>query len=469
MLSMLLWSLLFSRKHLTQRPREVVRLVPWSLYAWCSFLLLFPFWSADSAVAWFNLRGQWGESILTWLLAWGAVIVLWPGQLSLWSLALVSAVPVFLHLFLVCMAWTGLLGTAFFANPSLAGLWASICETVTSSAWQWRMQPFPMGFRGVEPMHGNLGYAASQSMAIALACACHAWSEGAGVRLARACGLIGMCFLSVLIAGSRGAVYFSLLLIGMAIVLYVATSRIRNGQGLRRLWTPTSRQLLYGLAGLAGLLFLVGTLWQTARNDERWYSMWDKLELGWVMENPTRMLCEGLSDEDDAAIRSRYGEKGERYVDVLKAGLLEQDGARVLLMRAGSDMLAQYPWGLDGSRQAYQKRILEVCGHPPLLAFSHAHQAWINLGLAFGWLGMLLFAWLLVTFAIEGARSLVTDDWTAGLALVLLATFWVFRGFVDAVYQDHYLQMQAFFLLFLGLRIVRHRNVQHAPPKCSAG
>lgn len=459
MLGMLLWRLLFSRKHLTQNSREVARLVPWSLYAWCAFLLLFPLWSVDPEVAWFNLRGQWGESILTWLLAWGAVVVLWPGQLSLWGLALVSAAPVFLHLALVCMAWAGLLGPVFFAEPSLAGLWTSLYDAFSyPTAWKWQLHSFPMGFRGVEPMHGNLGYAASQSMAMALACACRAWSEGAGVKMAKACGLIGICFLSVLIAGSRGAVYFSLVLIGMAIVLYIASSLMRNGKGLRRLWTPTFRQLRYGLVGLAGLLFLLGALWHTARSDERWYSMWDKLELGWVMESPTRILCEGLSGVDEAAIRSRYGDKGEKYVEVLKAGLLEQDGARVLLMRTGSDMVVQHPLGLDGSRQAYQKRILDVCGHTPVLAFSHAHQAWINLGLAFGWLGMLLFAWLLIDFAILGGRALATEDWAGGLALVLLAAFWVLRGFADAVYQDHYLQMQAFFLLFMGLNIAMQRK-----------
>jgi hypothetical protein len=459
MLGMLLWCLLFSPKHQTQQPREVARLVPWPLYAWCAFLLLFPLWSADPSVAWINLRGQWGESILTWLLALGTIFVLRPGQLGLWELALVSAAPVFLHILLLCMAWIGLLGPVFFADPSLASLWFTIRDAFSSSeGWKWQLQPFPMGFRGVEPMHGNLGYPASQAMAIALACAYRAWSERAGVKMVKACALIGICFLSVLIAGSRGAVYFSLILIVMAIVLHFASSRMRNRSGLNRRWTPTIRQVLYSLAVLTSLLIFVGALLHTVQRDERWYSMWDKLELGWVMDNSTRILCEGLSDVDEAVIRNRYGDKGGNYVEVLKAGILDGDGARVLLMRAGFDMLVQYPWGLDGSRQAYQKRILQVCGHPPVLAFSHAHQAWINLGLAFGWLGMLLFAWLLVSFAIQGWRTLVTEDWTGGFALVLLASFWGLRGFVDAVYQDHYLQMQAFFLLFLSLDNTTRRS-----------
>ena len=46
------------------------------------------------------------------------------------------------------------------------------------------------------------------------------------------------------------------------------------------------------------------------------------------------------------------------------------------------------------------------------------------------------------------------QTWPAGLALLLLSIFWLLRGMVDAVYQEHYLEMQAFFLLtlFLSLR-----------------
>jgi len=57
-----------------------------------------------------------------------------------------------------------------------------------------------------------------------------------------------------------------------------------------------------------------------------------------------------------------------------------------------------------------------------------------------------------VQFAKSGWRALRQEQkWPAGMALLLLSTFWLLRGMVDAVYQEHYLEMQAFFLLTLFL------------------
>jgi hypothetical protein len=55
-------------------------------------------------------------------------------------------------------------------------------------------------------------------------------------------------------------------------------------------------------------------------------------------------------------------------------------------------------------------------------------------------------------FAKSGWGALKQEQsWPTGLALVLLSVFWIFRGMVDAVFQEHYLMMQAFFLLTLFL------------------
>jgi hypothetical protein len=57
---------------------------------------------------------------------------------------------------------------------------------------------------------------------------------------------------------------------------------------------------------------------------------------------------------------------------------------------------------------------------------------------------------VLLYFARAGWRALGQEQtWPAGMALLLLSIFWLLRGMVDAVYQEHYLEMQAFFLLTL--------------------
>jgi hypothetical protein len=73
--------------------------------------------------------------------------------------------------------------------------------------------------------------------------------------------------------------------------------------------------------------------------------------------------------------------------------------------------------------------------------------------LSVGWLGGGLFAWLLLSFARQGWQILRWQNEASplGYALFLLAVFWILRGMTDAVFQDHYLQMQAIMLLSLVL------------------
>ena len=43
---------------------------------WMAYLCLFPFWAEQTGSAWANLRGQWGLSILAWLIGWGGVLLM---------------------------------------------------------------------------------------------------------------------------------------------------------------------------------------------------------------------------------------------------------------------------------------------------------------------------------------------------------------------------------------------------------
>ena len=451
MLGMLLWCLVMARERLVLKPLVVARAVPVSIFAWCTFLVLFPFWAEEPAVAWANLRGQWGVMSLTWLLAWASVVVVGRERVSLWVLTITGAVPVFLHLLLVLLAWVGMLRPVFYGDPTLGTLWLSAKEIVTTpSLWKIDIQPFPLGFRGVEPLHFNIGHAANQSMCLAVVCMLQAKTEGRWREMCNAGLVLMACFLSVLIAGSRGSVLAGLLLMPVAAVLYVLSVRWRGGG--RTISLQWRHGVYGGVAAIAALILLTGLFFNTVRADERWHSMWDKMALGWMMDNPSQILCEGLSESDEALLQQRYGERGQTYVQVLKEGLVGQDGGRVLLMRAGFELALQHPMGLDGSRQAYQKRIEQTCGHPPRLAFAHAHQGWINLALALGWLGVGLFAWILLSFTRKGWGMLGAEDtWPHGLALLLLSIFWLVRGMTDAIFQDHYMQMLAFTLLFIHL------------------
>jgi hypothetical protein len=420
--------------------------VPLPVWLWCAYLLIFPLIAPNQAGAWSNMigRGMWGESILTWVLAWGTFLVLGTKRLTLWVLAQVSAVPVFIHLGLTALAWGGVLQPAFYVDPSLQSAGQSLLAVLRDvSLLQNPFQTFPMGFRGIEPMHGNLGYPASQAMCIGLAVMFSALHKGKHSAAVQAGVLVALCFVSVVIAQSRAAAYFGLLIFGLACVIYATCVRVRRFPFL----LGRGASLTVGAVGVICLVFF----YQVVSHNPVWYSMVDKMAIGFQVNKPKDLICEGFTPATSEFVRQQFPDKDVAYTDSLIAGL-QGDGGRVLLARVGAELSASNPWGWNGGRDAYQYRIQQMCGHVPAMDFSHAHNAWINLILAVGWVGAILYAGVLVRFAKSGWRALKQEQtWPVGMALLLLSIFWLLRGMVDAVYQEHYLEMQAFFLLTLFL------------------
>jgi hypothetical protein len=420
--------------------------VPLPVWLWCTYLLLFPLIAPNPAGALSNLFGQgmWGESILTWLLAWGAFTILGPQRVTLWVLALISAVPVFLHLGLTVLAWAGVFRPEFYEAPSLLAAGRSLLDVLQDmSLPQKPFDAFPMGFRGIEPMHGNLGYPASQAMCIGSAVMFSALHAGRRYRATQAGALVALCFVSVVIAQSRAAAYFGLLILALGSVTYATFVRaqrvqLRLGRG--------AALILVGVGVLCLVFF-----YQVISHNPVWYSMGDKVAIGFQVDKPKDLICEDFTPATSEFVRQQHSDKDEAYVESLIEGF-RGDAGRILLARVGVELGVSNLWGWNGGRDAYQYRIEQLCGHVPAMNFSHAHNAWINLVLAVGWVGAILYACVLFQFAKLGWNGLKEDQvWPTGLALLLLSIFWLLRGMVDAVYQEHYLEMQALFLLMLFL------------------
>jgi hypothetical protein len=344
----------------------------------------------------------------------------------------------------------GLLPETFFQDPTLNSAAHSIADLFTGAQpWDWHWTSL-MGFRGIEPMHGNIGYPACQAIALACGCVYQARIEENKSAFWSAVFLIGMCVLSAVISSSRGAVYYSFLILIAALILSVlAKDKTQQAKKLR-----TNKPTLK-VVSLLTFLFLAAALmsFQILKADPKWNSMWDKIEVGLLVKNPVGTLCEGLSQQNLDEIRRRYDDRDAAYVEDLVSGL-GGDGGRALLLRAGSHLVTENPKGLDGSRQSFEKIMLNTCGHKPVFAFSHAHNAWINLALSIGWIGAVLFLYLFLSFVREGFKSLKDPASTpVSFVVILLAVFWILRGFSDAVYQEHYLQMQAFVMLYLSLKL----------------
>lgn len=429
--------------------------VPLALWAWLAYLLVFPLIAPDGLGALSNLIGNdmWGLSILTCVLAFGAFLIAGFHGISLWTLALVSAVPVFIHLTLTILAWAGILQPDFYQDPTLFQVIASLKSVILDPALvKDSFVSFPLGFKGIEPMHGNFGYPSSQAICFGIPLLIGAWREGKSVVALKASALVMSCFVSVVIAQSRAAAYFGIFLGILSTIVYFYYLRFGEGsvQVSHTFVKASRRSLIIAALLLCGAL---GFFLKIASGNSAWYSMWDKVSLGFTIEKPSDVLCDGFAEGTYRFVKDSFPDKSDAYLDTLVEGL-KGDGARVMLARVGLELSATHPWGLNGGRNAYEQRMEELCGHPPRLKYAHAHNAWVNLVLALGWLGATLYACLLIYFAGSAWAVLLRgQEWQAAFSLFLLSTFWLLRGFTDAVFQEHYLQMQAFFLLFLWLRI----------------
>lgn len=442
------------RKTLPELLRSA-RPIPWPLLVWCVFLLLFPLWAVYPTEAWANLRGQWMGSMIAWVVGFGAVWILGRQGPGLWGLALASAFPLVLHLLSFLAVWLGLLGTDVPASMSFGEVWTRLLRNLDAAPtalvdisalfFSYR-EGFPQGFWGVEPMHGNLGYAACQAIALFSAMLLVAWRGGSRYRALAALAAIVLSWVSILIASSRGAILYAavvLLLAGM-VHLYRRAMEWRTWQGGRSL-----RQGLV-LGSLMAASLVAALAYGVYSKDPRWQTMADKVRIGLSLSNPERVLCDGITPEIEAGIRKDFSHRDPSYVNDLLYGLRMQDGGRILLMRVGVGLVIENPRGLDGARGSYKRLIEAKCGREPVLTFAHLHQSWMDVALALGWVGAALFAWLLLTLAQTGWRFLGIDTvapW--GSALFLLASFWFLRGFADSLYREHYLQMQAMLMAYL--------------------
>ena len=417
-----------------------VKWVPIPLILWIVYLCLFPLWAPLPEVAWENLRGQWGESIVAWVVAFGAVVVLGKQGPGLWSLGIASAFPLLVHLALSILAVAGIWSSDFYDHQNLTGLYEEVSRWVRGEFVFGNFHnPIAERFHGIEVMHGNAGYASSVAIAIFTAIFFGSRDQVRPAESALSLLAIGLCFLSVAIFRSRGALLFGVFIVAAGFAWHYGSARAHSRSG-------ASRSAL-----VLALFLVIGSItYWSVQNDKRWAPMLDKVVAGLMVEDPIGTLCRGISEKDEAKLRQRLVGQSEDYVDKVITGLKGQDGGRILLMRAGTDIMLENPWGYDGSRESYQGLIRLKCHGEPILGFSHSHNSWIDLSLAIGWLGMALFFSIFYQLFTAARKRIISSCKDVSfLALGLLTIFWVFRGFFDSLYREHYLEMQATILMYL--------------------
>lgn len=382
--------------------RELRGNMPWNwpVVLWLGYLLVFPLIADDRAQAWQSLTGQWGRMLLAMVAGAGLAILLRrQGQGSAMQLGVLSAVPILVHLML--------LGWQFIQSGSV-----------------------PWGSWGREMHHADLGYAAGHAVILLSA----AFVAGDSRLRPVAIVLILAALLSTVLARSRAGFAFAVL--GCLLVL---------GQAL---WLSSRERRRNVVLAFLGLMVVGGAIFALAtKDDARWRNMTDQLSAGFLGDE-LLIACKGVATIEEE-IRQRYSGTGR--VSEILASVQGGDGARVVALRAGMHLVHSHPWGSDGSRFAFQHLLAKECPEPamPLL---HAHIGWIDMMLAIGWGGALLYLSMLAYFFWQGRSNLKRSN-TAGTtvwALVLTSSvaFWVLRGLTDSVYRDHMLEMQGLILAY---------------------
>lgn len=428
---------------------QLLKWIPIPLLLWTAYLVLFPLWAPEPVVAFFNLKGQWGISIASWAVGIFGVLILKDRGPTLWQIGVASAFVVGLHLLMTSFAWSGLFGGNVPSDLPVEAMWSKIVHVVTGEqAWRW--QAFPWGFRGFDPMHGNLGYGASQSIAVFLACFAAALLTHHTALFWKSAGLIAVCFLSIIVASSRGAVLFSVLLMLLFASTMFVISRRAHQIFTFKLSRATVIQLLLLLLVVCAVALSFATF---IRKDSRWLTMADKAYAGFLIEDSIDFLCNGLTTEARTSLQDKISNNNPSYSAQIVDGL-NGDGGRIVLMRAGTQLIKEFPLGLDGSRHSFEKIMVLKCGHQPIFSFAHTHQAWLDMSLALGWVGVTLWAIVLCYLAWTGWRGVTYSEGAEwGQALFFLAIFWFLRGFADGVYREHYLEMQAVLMGYIFSRI----------------
>jgi O-antigen ligase len=371
--------------------------IAWPFLLWAAYLLIFPFISTDLSVALRSLEGQWGRGLLAMLAGGGVALVFRSKSEDMpFYLGTISATSIIVYLVL--------------------------------AAWKtWQDGVIPWGYWGRESHHADLGYAAGQTVVV-LTAVLVTTNRRRWVSIA----LIIAAFLCTAVAFSRAGLAFAVL--GGALVFVVAY------------FTHRSRGRLYVLGGVVLLLLAGGSMVAiTAKVDARWGQMASKLYAGFL-GNAVEIECEGTASIEGEVI-SRYGEgeAARRIVDSIRDG----DGARVVLLRAGIDLSLKHPWGLDGSRQSFQKLLRMECPSPKL-NMAHAHNGWIDTALAIGWIGVLLYLAVFSYYIKCGYQVLRSEQESNVWALILVAlsVFWMLRAMTDSVFRDHMFEMQGFVLTY---------------------
>ena len=306
----------------------------------------------------------------------------------------------------------------------------------------------PWQYWGINALHGELGYTALQA-SIFFTVFLLFQSKTLIQKLVTSVMLL-VCILSPLFALSRGGVAFVIASIFITIAAYFVLNRKFSTLGKKEIIA-----VLIAISSI-GILIKVGI----SADPNRWGGTISRTLIGFH-GNPTDVFCNGIQKLSDSL--KAEGIEITPEIEWGLARVVDGEGTRVMVARAGIELVPDYPFGINGSRQAYQTAMQKLCGKEPTIFVSHAHNAWIDTSLAIGIPGAILLLLVMLNYVYCGLKIVRKNNGVNAfaLALVITASIWIVRGLIDSTLRDQMLEMQAFIFAFL-LVMASQSEVTHS-------
>lgn len=288
----------------------------------------------------------------------------------------------------------------------------------------------PWGYVGIVSNHGDLGY--TSFSASLLLSPLLIFGSNLKDRVFAAIGLV-ICFLSVIIAQSRGGLIFTALPMLVMLMIFILQNR-------------RSKKVIASIILVAGLATTLIVQFNSLNQSSKWNGMIERAKFGLIGDDPLEINCEG-SEYIEQLLESQGTEITPKIQELIKF-TVDGDGARVLTARGAVKLAFIYPWGFDQSKVSYQLAITKYCEEKPKIMLANAHNGWLNASLAIGLPGAVLYFLVVIGFFRQGIRG-QTHSKVTSTALVLTASLWILRSMLDASMQDQMLEMQVFVMAFL--------------------
>jgi O-antigen ligase len=363
------------------------------------------FLSDDLKIALTSFKSEWMHFILFSIAGAGSGLFLARKQISnsLLYLGLAFSLPILIHLALLAL------------------------KGISSGSILW-------GYWGLSETHGDLAYSSLQAVVfLSVFLLCQAKQASNKVLCVL---LLFACLLSIVFAQSRGGLIFIVLAVLLTWITFLFIHKslnLKNGV----------------LAFLLLVAFGLITALASQHNPEKWHESPIRA-LSALKSDPFLGLCSTPNSteiNDKSEIQARLNPEQMEA----RSRIMHGDSARIILAKAGFELSKTYPLGFNGSKESYQQAIIQYCGKPPFVEYSHTHNAWLDTALAIGIPGAILLLLVMLNYGWQGLQLARQHNQINpfALALFISAGIWILRGVLDSTLRDQMLEMQAFILAFL--------------------